>query len=103
MIAADHASSADPAQAAAFAQAFADGIGWGDAKQQLFERIDSELSPLRERYNALMAEPEKIEALLRRRGQQLREQFSGCLCLRCLRALQTPSADAASAGRREMR
>ncbi|MGV8959888.1 MAG: tryptophan--tRNA ligase [Stenotrophomonas sp.] len=67
---------ATPEQTAAFAQAFAEGIGWGDAKQQLFERIDAELSPLRERYNALMAEPEKIEAILRKRGQQLREQFA---------------------------
>ena len=63
-------------QTAAFAQAFAEGISWGDAKQQLFERIDAELTPLRERYDALMAEPEKIEALLRRRGQQLREQYA---------------------------
>ncbi len=63
-------------QTAAFALAFAAGIGWGEAKQQLFERIDGELAPLRERYNALMAEPEKIEAILRRRGQQLREQFA---------------------------
>ena len=67
---------ATPEQTAEFARAFAAGISWGDAKQQLFERIDSELSPLRERYNALMAEPEKIEAILRRRGQQLREQFA---------------------------
>jgi tryptophanyl-tRNA synthetase len=67
---------ATPEQTAAFAQAFADGISWGDAKQQLFERIDSEITPLRERYDALMAEPEKIEALLRRRGQQLREQLA---------------------------
>ena len=67
---------ASPAQTAAFAQSFADGISWGDAKQQLFERIDAELTPLRERYDALMAEPEKIEALLRRRGQQLREQYA---------------------------
>jgi len=67
---------ATPEQTAAFAQAFAAGIGWGEAKQQLFERIDGELAPLRERYNALMAEPEKIEAILRRRGQQLREQFA---------------------------
>ena len=67
---------ATPEQTAAFAQAFAAGISWGDAKQQLFERIDSEITPLRERYDALMAEPEKIEALLRRRGQQLREQFA---------------------------
>lgn len=67
---------ATPEQTAAFAQAFAEGISWGDAKQQLFERIDSEITPLRERYDALMAEPEKIETLLRRRGQQLREQFA---------------------------
>lgn len=67
---------ATPEQTAAFAQAYADGIGWGEAKQQVFERVDRELAPLRERYNALMAEPEKIEALLRRRAQQLREQFA---------------------------
>src|SRR5690606_36552232 len=67
---------ATPEQTAAFAQAFADGIGWGEAKQQLFERIDGELSRLRERYDALMAEPQVIEALLRRRGQQLRERFA---------------------------
>jgi len=67
---------ATPEQTAAFAAAFAAGISWGDAKQQLFERVDAELSPLRERYDALMAEPEKIEALLRRRGQQLRERYA---------------------------
>ncbi|QNR97599.1 tryptophan--tRNA ligase [Stenotrophomonas sp. 169] len=67
---------ATPEQTAAFAAAFAAGISWGDAKQQLFERVDAELSPLRERYDALMAEPEKIEALLRRRGRQLREQYA---------------------------
>ncbi len=63
-------------QTAAFAQAFAEGISWGDAKQQLFERIDAELTPLRERYDALMAEPEKIEALLAATAQQLREQYA---------------------------
>lgn len=63
-------------QTAAFAQAFADGIGWGVAKAQLLEVVDGHLAPMRERYNALMAEPEKIEALLRRRGAELREQFA---------------------------
>jgi len=37
-------------ETAAMRKAFADGIGWGDAKQQLFERIDAEIAPLRERY-----------------------------------------------------
>jgi tryptophanyl-tRNA synthetase len=31
-------------------QAYADGIAWGDAKQMLFERIDREIAPMRERY-----------------------------------------------------
>jgi tryptophanyl-tRNA synthetase len=56
----------------AFAQAFADGIGWGDAKTQLFERIDAEIAPLREKYEALMAQPAHIEALLRDGAARLR-------------------------------
>jgi len=51
-------------ETAAFAQSFADGIAWGDAKQVLFERIDQEIAPMRERYAELMANPEKIEAIL---------------------------------------
>jgi tryptophanyl-tRNA synthetase len=64
---------------------FEQGIGWGDAKQRLFERIDSEVAPLRERYEALMAEPHKIERLLRDGAQRLRERHASPL-LRELRA-----------------
>ncbi|MDE1554453.1 MULTISPECIES: tryptophan--tRNA ligase [Comamonas] len=53
-----------PEDTAAMRQAFADGIGWGDAKQMLFERIDAELAPMRARYEDLMAHPEKVEAAL---------------------------------------
>ncbi|PPU07337.1 tryptophan--tRNA ligase [Xanthomonas arboricola] len=67
---------ATPQETAAFAQAFADGIGWGDAKQQLFERIDQEIAPLRTRYEALMAEPAKIEAILRAGGARLRARYA---------------------------
>ncbi|NIK10246.1 tryptophanyl-tRNA synthetase [Xanthomonas arboricola] len=67
---------ATPQETAAFAQAFADGIGWGDAKQQLFERIDQEIAPLRTRYDALMAEPGKIEAILRAGGARLRARYA---------------------------
>ena len=56
---------ATPEETAAFAQAYADGIGWGDAKQRLFERIDSEIAPMRATYEELMAHPERVEALLR--------------------------------------
>ena len=51
-------------ETAAMRQAFADGIGWGDAKQMLFERIDAELAPMRERYDALIAKPAEIEDIL---------------------------------------
>jgi tryptophanyl-tRNA synthetase len=55
---------ADDAEAAAFARAFADGIAWGEAKQQLFERIEREIGPMRERYEDLMAHPQQVERLL---------------------------------------
>lgn len=45
-------------------KAYADGIGWGDAKQLLFERIDLEVAPLRARYDELIANPAEIERLL---------------------------------------
>ena len=51
-------------ETAAFAQAYADGIAWGEAKQRLFERIDSEVAPMRATYDDLIAHPEKVEALL---------------------------------------
>ena len=55
---------ADAAETAAMRQAFADGIGWGEAKRTLYERIEAELAPLRERYDALVARPDRIEELL---------------------------------------
>lgn len=55
---------ASPEQTEAFAAAYAEGIGWGDAKQQLFELIDSELSAPRERYEHLIANPDEIDAVL---------------------------------------
>ncbi|KFA32134.1 tryptophan--tRNA ligase [Xanthomonas vasicola] len=67
---------ASPQESAAFAQAFAEGISWGDAKQQLFERIDQGIAPLRTRYQALMAEPAKIEAILRAGGARLRARYA---------------------------
>ena len=60
----------------AFARDFANGIGWGDAKQKLFERIDAEVAPLREKYEALIAKPADIEAILRDGAVRLRAQYA---------------------------
>ena len=40
------------------------GLGWGDAKQRVAERIERDLGPMRERYAELVAHPERIEETL---------------------------------------
>ena len=57
-------------------EAFAAGIAWGEAKAALFERIDAEVGPLRERYGALMSEPAGIEARLRDGAARLRDRHA---------------------------
>ena len=60
-------------ETAALRQAYADGIAWGDAKQTLFERIDREVAPMREQYEALMANPARIEELLQAGAAKARQ------------------------------
>jgi tryptophanyl-tRNA synthetase len=64
---------ATPEQAAAFAQAFADGIAWGEAKQALYERLESTIAPMRAKYDALIAQPVEIEATLREGAEKARK------------------------------
>ncbi|MDQ6881292.1 MAG: tryptophan--tRNA ligase, partial [Pseudomonadota bacterium] len=51
-------------ETAGLRQSYADGIGWADAKQLLFERVDREISPMRERYEALVGDPAELERIL---------------------------------------
>ncbi len=60
-------------ETATLRQAYLDGIGWADAKQLLFERIDREMAPMRERYTALMAAPDKMEDILRAGADKARK------------------------------
>ena len=55
---------ATPAQRTAFRAALQAGLGWGEAKQQLVALVESQVSPMRERYAELMAHPERIEEVL---------------------------------------
>jgi tryptophanyl-tRNA synthetase len=64
---------ASETETAALRQAFADGIGWGDAKQTLFQRIDREVAPMRERYQELMRDPANIEATLLAGAEKARQ------------------------------
>ncbi|MBU6199598.1 MAG: tryptophan--tRNA ligase [Xanthomonadaceae bacterium] len=60
-------------ETAAMRKAFGDGIGWGDAKQKVFERVNAELAPMREKYDALIAKPGEIEETLQAGAKKARE------------------------------
>ena len=51
-------------ETATMAKSFAQGIGWGEAKEKLFERIDQEIAPMRERYQFLMDNPKEVQSIL---------------------------------------
>jgi len=55
---------ATPDETRALADRFRAGIGWGDAKQALYERLEVELADARGRYTALIADRSRIDALL---------------------------------------
>jgi tryptophanyl-tRNA synthetase len=55
---------ATPAESADFRTQLEAGLGWGDAKTMLYERIEQELAPMRERYADFMAQPERLEDIL---------------------------------------
>jgi tryptophanyl-tRNA synthetase len=64
---------ADSEETETLRQAYADGIGWGDAKQILFERIDREIAPMRKHYDELVNDPAQIESILRAGAEKARE------------------------------
>lgn len=51
-------------QVEAFAEKFAKGISWADAKKELFETMNKYLSPMREKYNYYMSHYEEVEKIL---------------------------------------
>ncbi|APW43800.1 tryptophan--tRNA ligase [Rhodoferax saidenbachensis] len=94
---------ATPEETAALRQSFADGIAWGEAKNVLFERIDREIAPMRETYEALINNPARIEAILlagRDKARQIATPFMGrvrqAVGLRNLQGAATASAGKAA-------
>ena len=65
---------ATEAETAAYRQKLLDGVGWGDAKQELFEYLDAHLSTSREEYNKLIADPAHVESVLLKGAARAREQ-----------------------------
>ena len=60
-------------ETATLAKAYAEGMGWGDAKQVLFERIDREIAPMRAQYEELINHPAQVDAILLKGAAKARE------------------------------
>ena len=58
---------------------FSEGIAWGEAKKELFELVNSELSQSRVQYNELMANSDYIEEILLKGAERAREQSATLL------------------------
>jgi len=52
---------------------FAEGIGWGHLKQELFEYLNDHLASAREEYERLIAAPDHIENTLKNGAERARE------------------------------
>lgn len=63
----------------AFREALRQGLGWGEAKKQLADKIDAEIGPMRARYDDLMAHPEELEAILQAGAKKARVYSSALL------------------------
>ena len=66
-------SFATAEEAAAIRARYAQGIGWGEMKQFLFEYLNARLSEPRQRYQELLQAPAHIEQILKRGAARARE------------------------------
>ncbi len=64
--------SSSQEQAALAARYRAGGMGWGHAKQELFEKLNEIIAPMRETYDALMADTAQIDAVLANGAERAR-------------------------------
>ncbi|ACU98228.1 tryptophan--tRNA ligase [Saccharomonospora viridis] len=55
------------------------GMGWGELKNILFEVLNSELAPMREKYNAYMEPGSELDDVLARGAERARERASRVL------------------------
>ncbi|AZO84524.1 tryptophan--tRNA ligase [Stutzerimonas stutzeri] len=63
---------ATPAQADEFRSELLQGLGWGEAKNRLFQLLDNELGESRERYNQLIERPADLEDILQHGAKKAR-------------------------------
>ena len=97
---------ASAGESEAFRRALLDGIGWGDAKQVLFERLEAELAPLRANYDASIAKPAEIEEILQEGARKARAiavpklaELRDAIGLRSAKAAAAPATSSKAAAK----
>ena len=60
-------------------RAYADGIAWGQAKQQTFELINGEIGPARDTYDQLLGDGTKVEEILQHGAGKARAEARALL------------------------
>lgn len=71
---------ADEAEKKVLAERYrAGGIGWGEAKVALFEKLNAVIAPMREKYDSLMADPSQIDAILADGSARARKVAAGTI------------------------
>ncbi|MGB3288442.1 MAG: tryptophan--tRNA ligase [Burkholderiaceae bacterium] len=89
---------ATTAESAAFRRELEEGLGWGDAKQRLCDRIEQDLAPMREVYAELMSRPDRIEEILQAGAAKARRLSQPLMeALRVAVGLRAPGAPASVA------
>jgi tryptophanyl-tRNA synthetase len=67
-----YAAFATQQETDAMRKRYAEGIGWGDMKQTLFEYINEHLRAMRDEYERLVRAPDHVEAVLRKGAEKTR-------------------------------
>jgi tryptophanyl-tRNA synthetase len=95
---------ADDAERAALRSELIAGMAWGEAKAKVVDRIERDLSPMRDRYADLMAHPERIEETLLEGARKARAvaapflaELRAAVGLRRMVAVAAPAAEAVKA------
>ncbi len=65
---------ASPSQIEELAQRYKSGIGWGEAKQALYEAMEAQIAPMREKYLALINDKKYLDTVLADGAGQARLQ-----------------------------
>jgi tryptophanyl-tRNA synthetase len=65
--------AAEEEQRALAARYRAGGMGWGEAKEELFRVVNRELTPLREKFGAIMADIPALDAVLAEGAEKARD------------------------------